>query len=79
MTSKETIIAQDAENPVGASLLAKGSGQSASSLNDAAQSRASSLLQGAVVACLIVADIAPTYICIFLRGTAQPHVQVIIA
>ena len=47
MTSKETIIAQDAENPVGASLLAKGSGQSASSLNDAAQSRASSLLQGA--------------------------------
>jgi hypothetical protein len=34
---------------------------------------------GTVVVCLIVNDIAPTYICIFLRGTAQPHVQVLIA
>ncbi|CAI8984379.1 hypothetical protein EMIT0P43_80106 [Pseudomonas jessenii] len=64
---------------MGASLLAMTDWQATHSLNVKPQSRASSLLQGAVVACLIVADIAPTYICIFLRGTAQPHVQVLIA
>ena len=29
---------------------------------------------GAVVACLIVSNIAPTYICIFLRRAAHPQV-----
>jgi len=45
--------------------------QSTSLLADTPLSLASQRLQGAAVGRLIVIDIAPTYICIFLRRTAH--------
>ena len=56
MTSKETLIPDNTNNPVGASLLAKAPDQATSSLNDTPHSRAGSLPQDGVQPAKFTAD-----------------------
>ncbi|WP_431078133.1 metal ABC transporter ATP-binding protein [Pseudomonas siliginis] len=60
MTSNETLIPDNTNNPVGASLLAKAPDQATSSLNDTPHSRAGSLPQGITGPALEFADISLT-------------------